>query len=296
VKVLLVFNPRAAHRRAGKFLPEIRKTFQKYDIRFDLHSTEYPGHAMRIVEQAVIGEYDGIVAAGGDGTLFEVVNGCYRNPSERRIPLGVLPTGTGNAFARDLALETGQIEQAVEIIHRYHPRPVDVGRFQTGNDRFYYLNILGLGFVADVTAAAEKLKVFGNLAYTYGVFVRTLFLKSFQLVIEIDGKKLERENLFTEISNTRYTSNFLMAPYAEIDDGMLDLTLLGPLTRRRLLKCFPLIFSGEHIHLPEVETFQAKHIRISTAVPKVLTPDGELVGTTPVEVECLHRDLEVFWQ
>jgi diacylglycerol kinase (ATP) len=251
---------------------------------------------MRIVEQAVIGEYDGIVAAGGDGTLFEVVNGCYRNPSERRIPLGVLPTGTGNAFARDLALKTGQIEQAVEIIHRYHPRPVDVGRFQAGTDRFYYLNILGLGFVADVTAAAEKLKVFGNLAYTYGVFVRTLFLKSFQLVIEIDGKKLERENLFTEISNTRYTSNFLMAPYAEIDDGMLDLTLLGPLTRRRLLKCFPLIFSGEHIHLPEVETFQAKHIRISTAVPTVLTPDGELVGTTPVEVECLHRDLEVFWQ
>ena len=128
MKVLLVFNPRAAHRRAGKFLPEIRKTFQRYDIRFDLHSTEYPGHAMRIVEQAVIGEYDGIVAAGGDGTLFEVVNGCYRNPSERRIPLGVLPTGTGNAFARDLALKTGQIEQAVEIIHRYHPRPVDVGR------------------------------------------------------------------------------------------------------------------------------------------------------------------------
>jgi YegS/Rv2252/BmrU family lipid kinase len=296
VKVLLIFNPRAAHRRAEKLLPEIRKTFQKYDFQFDLYSTEYPGHAVRIVERAVLDDYDGVVAAGGDGTLFEVVNGCYRNPAGHRIPLGVLPTGTGNAFARDLALETGQLEQAVEIIRRDHPRPVDVGRFRIGDDQFYYLNILGLGFVADVTAAAEKLKMFGNLAYTYGVFVRTLFLKSYPLMIEVDGKRLERENIFTEISNTRYTSNFLMAPHAEIDDGKLDLTLLGPLTRRRLLKCFPLIFTGEHIHLPEVETFQAKHIRISTSVPKVLTPDGELVGTTPVEVECLHRDLEVFWQ
>lgn len=296
MKVLLVFNPHAAHRRAGKLLPEIRKIFQKYEIQVDLRRTEYPGHAVKIVEQAVFNNYDGVIAAGGDGTLFEVVNGYYRNPSERRIPIGVLPTGTGNAFAKDLALETGQLEQAVEIIHGNHLRMVDVGRFRVGGDQFYYLNILGLGFVADVTAASGKLKVFGNIAYTYGVFVQTLFLKSYPLVIEIDGKRLERENIFTEISNTRYTSNFLMAPHAEIDDGKLDLTLLGPVTRRRLLKCFPMIFTGEHIHLPEVETFQAKHIRISTSVPKVLTPDGELVGTTPVVVECLHRDLEVFWQ
>ena len=87
-----------------------------------------------------------------------------------------------------------------------------------------------------------------------------------------------------------------MAPNAKIDDGLLDVTLVNKLTRRRLLKVFPTVFTGEHIHEPEVETFQTKKIRIETNVPKVLTPDGELMGTTPVEVECLEKDIEVFWK
>ena len=87
-----------------------------------------------------------------------------------------------------------------------------------------------------------------------------------------------------------------MAPEAKIDDGLLDVTLLGKLSRRRLLHCFPKLFTGEHVFLEEVETFQAKHISITTDIPKVLTPDGELVGITPVEVECLHQAVEVFWK
>jgi diacylglycerol kinase (ATP) len=296
VKVLLVFNPHAAHRRAKKLLPTVQNLFGNKNTEVDLRLTEYPGHAVLLVEQADFERYDGVIAAGGDGTLFEVVNGYYRNTSKRRIPLGVLPTGTGNAFARDLGLDTKQLEQAVDIISRGRPRRVDVGRFITGGEEYYYLNILGLGFVADVTATAAGLKLFGNIAYTYGVFVRTIFLRSYPLQIEIDGKILERENTFAEISNTRYTSNFLMAPEAEIDDGLLDVTLLGRLNRRRLLHCFPLIFTGEHVHMPEMETFQASHIRITTEAPKVLTPDGELVGSTPVEIHCLHRDIEVFWK
>jgi diacylglycerol kinase (ATP) len=87
-----------------------------------------------------------------------------------------------------------------------------------------------------------------------------------------------------------------MAPRARIDDGLLDVTLLGRMSRRRLLKCFPLIFTGEHLKLPEVETFQARSIRITTETPKVLTPDGELEGSTPVEVECLKQEIEVLWK
>jgi diacylglycerol kinase (ATP) len=116
------------------------------------------------------------------------------------------------------------------------------------------------------------------------------------VTIEADGKTYEQENIFVEISNTTYTSNFLMAPNAEIDDGLLDVTLLGKASRRRLIQCFPKIFTGEHIHLEEVEQFKAKKIKVETDVPKVLTPDGELVGITPMEVECLHQDVPVFWK
>ena len=87
-----------------------------------------------------------------------------------------------------------------------------------------------------------------------------------------------------------------MAPRAKIDDGLLDVIIAAKLSRVRLLKCFPKIFTGEHVNLKEVETFQAKHIKIESATPKVLTPDGELMGITPVEIECLPQAIEVYWK
>ncbi len=82
--------------------------------------------------------------------------------------------------------------------------------------------------------------------------------------------------------------------YANIDDCLLNVTLLGKVSCRRLLQSFPEIFLKDHISLDEVETFQAKRIRIMTDVANVLTPGGELIGTTPVDVECLHQIVEVF--
>ena len=296
MKLLLVYNPKAGHGRAAAFAAEAVALFKDKGITADLRLTEGPGHAGRLVSQADFAGYDGVAAAGGDGTLYEVVNGYYANPARGRIPLGILPTGTGNAFARDLKMDAGRWREAVEIIASGKRRRVDVGRFSTGGNTYHFLNILGLGFVADVVATADKLKGFGNVAYTLGVLVQTLFLHSYPIRIEADGRVIEQENLFAEVSNTRYTSNFLMAPQARIDDGLLDVTLLGRMNRRRLLKCFPLIFTGEHVTLPEVQTFQASRLRITTPAPKVLTPDGELGGCTPVEVECLKQDIEVFWR
>ncbi len=85
-----------------------------------------------------------------------------------------------------------------------------------------------------------------------------------------------------------------MAPAAKIDDGFLDVTLLSRVTRRKLLKCFPKVFTGEHVKLDEVETFQAKHIKIETNIPKVVTPDGEIYGESPLEVDCLEKAVEIF--
>jgi len=296
MKVLLVFNSFACHGRAGKILPEVEAAFIESGIGFDLAITNYPGHGTEITRNADLGLYDGIVAAGGDGTLFEVVNVYFQNLSESRIPIGILPVGTGNAFARDLEQDVTNWKEAIRIIASRNIRKVDVCRFHSHGQDYYYLNILGIGFVSDVTAIAHKLKMLGNLSYTLGVFWRTVFLKADHMSIEIDGQQLERECTFIEISNTRYTANFLMAPNALIDDGLLDVTIANKLSRRRLLYCFPKIFTGEHIHMPEVETYQARSIKIVSQHPKVLSPDGELIGITPVEVECLKQAVEVFWK
>jgi len=296
MKLLLIYNPHAGHKRAKKTLPMVESLFGEKGITYDLMLTDYPEHARDIAREAAFDQYDGIVAAGGDGTLFEVINGYYQNQGKLKIPLGVLPVGTGNAFARDLGLNSTRLEEAVEIISSGKTRRVDVGKFRTHGQDYYFLNILGLGFVADVTKTAFKLKALGNIAYTIGVLYRTAFLKAFPMTMEADGKKLEKDVIFVEISNTTYTSNFLMAPDAKIDDGLLDITILKKLTRRRLLQCFPKIFTGEHILFEEVEQFKARKISIQTKTPKVLTPDGELVGISPIQVECLRQAVEVFWK
>jgi len=138
--------------------------------------------------------------------------------------------------------------------------------------------------------------MFGNSAYTIGVLWQLALMKTFTLNIDLDGKKLTRNNFFVEISNTRYTgSTFLMAPEAIIDDGYLDVILLNKASRLKVLKLFPTIFKGTHIHEKEVEMFKAKKIVITTSKPQSLTPDGEQMGSTPIEVECLHKAVEVFY-
>jgi YegS/Rv2252/BmrU family lipid kinase len=294
-KLLIVYNPNAGHGKAGHSLAEVEDLCRQHELDADLRLTQEPGHATEMVEAVNFEDFSGVVAAGGDGTVFEVVNGCFRNRAGPVIPFGVLPVGTGNSFSRDLDLKTGQVREALERVARAKTRWVDVGHFHSGDDDYYFLNILGAGFVSDVTATAVRLKALGSASYTVGVVYQTAFLSTFGLELELDGEVINREATFLEISNSRYTADFLMAPAARIDDGLLDITILGRITRRRLLKLFPTVFRGEHTRYDEVETFTARSIRIATEHPKILTPDGEIIGSTPAEVRCLHRALEVFF-
>lgn len=296
MKILLVYNPHAGHDSAERILPKVEKRLIDNNIEFDIRMTDYPEHAIEIVSEVDFEHYDAIIAAGGDGTLFEVINGYYKNTSKTRIPIGIIPVGTGNAFARDMKFTELSYQEGIDVIAAGNKKKVDVGKFTTHGQVYYFVNILGLGFVADVTKTAKKLKFFGNVSYTLGVLWETIFLKPHKLDIEVDGQKHAMDAIFTEISNTKYTSNFLMAPEAEIDDGLLDITVLQKMGRVKLIKSLPSTFTGEHVNLEEVKTWKASKIKITTDVPKVLTPDGELLGITPVEVECLHQDIEVFWK
>jgi len=294
VKLLLIFNPHAAMGRASSLLPDIKNSLEQF-AAVDVAQTSHAGHASDLVADADLNLYDGIIAAGGDGTLFEVLNGLYRKDLRQRKPIGLVPVGTGNAFARDLGLMPGDWKKGIEIISENVPRRVDVGRVQTQSETFYFLNVIGLGFAVDAGLSAKKFKMFGNAAYTLGALWETLKLKSYPLHIEIEGENIKQDNVFVEISNSRYTgTSFLIAPEAQIDDGLLDVTLLSSLPRRRLLRLFPTIFSGGHVQFNEVSTFQARHIRIHAPGGCLLAPDGEFYGRTPADISCLHRDLEMF--
>jgi YegS/Rv2252/BmrU family lipid kinase len=295
-RLLLVHNPQAGNGRGVRLLPNIEERFRLQGCDVDVLSTHRPGHAIELVQEADLADYDGIVAAGGDGTIHEVVTGFFRNPSRDGTPIGIIPNGTGNAFAREMGLLGSDWDKAVDAIVRGETRTVDVTRFETDGATYHSLNILGVGFVSDVTETSVGLKFLGNHAYLVATFWRLLGLRTYPLRLTVDGDEMDVEACFATVSNSRYTgTTFLIAPRAEVDDGLLDLVVLKGISRFRVVQIFRTIFTGAHVHEPEVEYRQARRIRIEAREPQVLNVDGEVLGSTPVGMECLPGALRLFW-
>jgi len=301
MNLLIIYNPEAGGGRARKLLPKIEVYLTEKRLSFETILTKYSGHAIEIAANADLTNYDAIIASGGDGTLFEVLNGYYQNTScesdsENKPPIGLIPNGTGNAFMKELKLLKSDWKKAIDIIARNQPKALDVGRFVTENKTYYFLNIVGMGFVSEVAQTAIPLKWMGNAAYTAATLLKLINLKTQKMQIEVDGDKFKREGVFAEVANSTYTgTSFLIAPKAKLDDGLLDLVLLNKISRFRLLKVFTSIYDGSHINYPEIEYIQAKKIKITEENPTKLIPDGEVLGQTPVEFECLQRDILFLW-
>ena len=296
LKLLVIFNPGASYGRAASRLGDIREGFSSAGIAAEFLLTDHPGHATDLVAKADLSGFDGLVAAGGDGTVFEVLNGLYRRPKTDRLPLGLLPVGTGNAFARDLGLPPSAWQEAIELLLRGRTRPVDVGKVESADASYHFLNIVHMGFTVAANRTALKLKFLGDSAYTLAALWQVMRMESYPLQMEVDGEVVRDNNVFVAVSNTRYTgTHFKMAPSAIVDDGLLDVTLLTRLSRRRVLRLFPTVYDGRHVGFEEVTTRQAERIRISAPEAMLMAPDGEFVGRTPAEITCLRRDLELFY-
>ena len=296
MKLLLVYNPFAGFGKSGKVFAEIKQLIRAKGMDFDLRFTRAAGEATKMVQEADLSLYDGVISSGGDGTLHEVLNGYYKNTGSSKPPIGVIPNGTGNSFAFEIGLDTFDYKKAIDIISKNKIRKVDVGHCQMQDGEFYFHNILGFGMVADINEAAKKYKKLGNHSYSIASLEKILALRTFDLEIILDGKTIKQDNLFVEISNTTHTgSDFIMAPEAKIDDGLLDVTISRKTSRWNVIKIFAQVFKGTHIHHPDVEYIKAKEIIVKTKENKTLTPDGEQYGTTPITVNCLKEKLEFFW-
>ncbi len=293
MKLLMLVNPVAGRKKGRKVAERAVELCRKEGISVQTLYSEYAGHLVELAEREVKGDWDGIAVVGGDGSLFEVINGMIRGDARLPIPLGVIPVGTGNSFSKDLGIEN--LRQAVRKISAGVTRAVDLGFCRCADRSFYFINILGFGFVADVAQKAALYKKWGALSYVIGVFIITHRLQAYDLEFELDGQTFRRKNVFVEICNSTKTGgNMIMAPQACIDDGFLDVVLLNKISRIRLLLSLPLIFKGTHYALSEVETFRASKMRFRPETPKILTPDGEILGGTPISVQVFPRRIRVF--
>ncbi|MCK5205054.1 MAG: diacylglycerol kinase family lipid kinase [Desulfobacterales bacterium] len=294
MKIALIANSRSKEVKNQNLSPDLEKKLLERNIRFDLFTTQYHGHAFEMVKQISIGEYDAIVTMGGDGTNYQVLNGLLKYHGDKQFPpMGILPVGRGNSFARDLQIFS--IEDGISALGRQATRKVDVCRFSQDKDAYYFVNLMGFGFVTDVAKTAARFKWAADFSYVVGVFHRLLGLDFHEMVLEIDGTVISGKNCFVEICNSKYTGgNMLMAPEAQIDDGMFDVVVLSPLSRLSLISTLPKLFKGTHGENPAIQFIKAKSASVYTQPQKILLPDGEIFGTTPTEIKILPRLVRYF--
>ncbi|MCA9792666.1 MAG: diacylglycerol kinase family lipid kinase [Candidatus Eremiobacteraeota bacterium] len=285
MRLLAISNPKAglSKIRIGSPLDKLRKTFDTAGVDWHLHLTTGPGDATRVANQAEKNGFDCVVAAGGDGTINEVVNGVVGTS----VSLGIVPLGTENVLAREMGVPI-QVEKACRHLLETKPRALDVGR---AGDR-YFICFMGVGFDAHVAyhLPAKRKAALGALGYLLTSLEKfqEYHVKSRRMSLKLENTEVNLDFWLLLVGNIQtYGGRFRTAPKARPDDGLLDLCLLPrttyPETVRQLLGSV----TGKHIDLPGVQYYQVRRFSVATDPVERIQLDGELVGETPVEVEVL---------
>ena len=295
MKLVLIANPCSRGKVSKSSIAIIKERLEAARVGVDLYITRYHGHGMRLLDGLKIDEYDAVVSMGGDGTNYHVINGILNNLNGKKPPvIGIIPVGRGNSFARDLNLFS--IDDGINAIISRRTRPVDVCSFSQGSRTLYFVNLMGFGFVTDVACTAARFSRMGDLSYILGVLYRVLGLKTYDMELDIDGRKISGANCFVEFCNSRYTGgDMLMAPGARIDDGLFDVVVAGPLGRLSLLATLPKLFKGLHGENRAVRFYRGSRASVQTTPSKSLLPDGEIFGKTPTEIGILPRYVNYFY-
>jgi len=298
----IILNPISGRGSGGRLRSTIEETLTKYSLEFDLIETTHPWNAVDVARTAAVDGYDVVVAAGGDGTANEVLNGLMQatQAGEGKAALGFICVGQGNDYAYGVGV-TPDLEEAVRILHADHRRVIDVG-FSTGGDYpegRYFGNGVGIGFDAVVGFEALKLKpLHGFLSYLLAALKTILvFHRGPRLKIEYNGKELDQNSLMVSVMNgQRLGGGFMMAPEGEIDDGKFNLSIVDQVSRIRIASLIPYFIKGTHATQPEVKTDQTNRI-VVTALQGVIPAhaDGETLCTNgkKLTLEILPKQLEV---
>lgn len=274
---LFIFNPIANLGRAWPVASNIRRVADELGGA-DWSGTVYPGHAAEIAENAARQGYKRVVATGGDGTIHEVINGLMSVEPEKRPLMGIVPVGSGNDFAGTLKIPRDP-EEALRKVFSGTPKSFDVAFMQDDTGRKeYWMNTLGIGFDAIVNYHSHNVPVFqGFMIYFLAVF-RTMVenYNPFKINGTMDGAPYEKETLmFTVCNGRREGGGFLLAPNAEMDDGILNYTVANVIPRWKMLSAIPHFINGTHNKLDYIQTGTLKKLEVTSNKPLWIHADGE---------------------
>ena len=248
---------------------------------------------------AVRSRPDALVVVGGDGMVNLGTNVVVGT----KVALGLVPSGTGNDLARGLGIPHDNVEGAIRMLGEALERPsrsIDAARVHwTAADgaRFerLFAGSLSAGFDAIVNDRANRMRhPKGASRYTLAMLAELVTLKPLQYRVTLDGEVLEERALMVSVgNNSSLGGGMKFAPGAVLDDGMLDVMIVRPLSRLGFLRIFPRVFSGTHTSDPRVVMRRAARIRIEVDVPLTAYADGERMGPLPVDIEVLPGALRL---
>lgn len=300
----IIVNPISGRGAGERSIPLIEQSLREHGLEFDLVRTERPWHAAELAQQACMDGYDVVVAAGGDGTSNEVLNGLMlAKQSGKTAAMGVLCVGRGNDFAFGVGVPPG-IEDGCRVLAQEHRRAIDVGRVTGGLAQRpqgrYFGNGVGIGFDAVVGFVAAKMKRLTGFASYVVAALETMFLyyHSPLLRVEYDEQSLTLPALMVSIMNgQRMGGGFMMGPAALPDDGLFDLCIVKQVSRPRILALIPQFMNGTQAAHPAVRTARARRVTV-TAIQGTLPAhgDGETLCTEGHELvmELLSHQIEIF--
>lgn len=297
-KTLLILNPAAGKGKGEKNFAAVLSALAEKFKNLEVKRSEYPGHIVEISKNAVKNSCQRIISIGGDGTPFEVINGLYADGKPgQEIELGMIPAGTGNSFIRDF--DDAVPGKWLKHVLKGKTRKIDMVEFtyfmQGKEVKNYFINILGVGLIADILKLAnEKLKFLGTVGYSLAVLIRLFKGMNNRINVTIDNRTIELKNSALVISNSKYTGGEMkITPMADTNDGKVDMIVFNEVNRREILNIFTNVFKGKHVNHPKVKVFKGSAMEIDAEPQQLLMADGELLGETPMKLKVLPGELKI---
>jgi diacylglycerol kinase (ATP) len=289
-----VINPAAGRDRGRRSVPRVRDALEASGLRVTVHVSTSAADALAIARAARAAGH-GLVACGGDGTVRDLAGVCADTDGV----LAVVPTGSGNDFARQLGIPRGDVDAAVALVEGGHERVVDLGRARTADGASaWFTTAANAGFDAEANRWANTVTwTHGNPLYVLAVLRTLRNYRPTRLQVTVDGRVRVMAAWLVAVANTRtYASGMMIAPDAAIDDGRLDVCVVGDVSRAEFLKTFPSVYRGGHVRHPMVTMRRGTRVTIASddpAAPLELWASGERVGPLPADVTVVPGALRV---
>ena len=290
-RVDLVVNPTAGRGRARRLLPKVvdalRATWPSGVVRI-IEATD-PGHAEAAC-RAAVAEADALLVMGGDGMAHIGLNAC----AGTSVPLGVLPAGTGNDLCRGLGLPLG-VRAAVVAVAQGRRRCVDLARVtQTDGGARWVGCVVSSGFDSRVALRTAALRVpLGPIAYALCALAELRTFTPLRYRLVVDGVSRELDSMAVFVANAEFFGGGMRAaPGADVHDGLLDVTVIGPISRGTLLRLLPTLYTGRFVNHPAIERFRASEVVVD-GEGLVGSGDGEALGDVPLRVNAVSDALHV---